>query len=369
MQKHQEPLKLGILSMQRVPNYGSFLQAFALLHTIKKLRPDVDVLFIDIKPEILFYEKLYCYIRKFGGYILKGNFFKSIQRCLYIAKQLRMFKKYQREYLNLTDEHHWDIYFGTIVIGSDEVFNCLQRASWGRAKSLLGDGLNTDNVITYAASCGSTAISGVEKISLAKDIEKGFRNIKRFSVRDENTYQFVKYFACKDAIINLDPVFLFDFDIYTPAVQLPKRKFILLYSYSERFNKKEEIIAIRKFADENDLDVISIFGYQSWCYNNIILGPFEVLAYFKRASYIITDTFHGTVFAIKYNKLFVSFIRHNRNDTKLQYLLDVFELHTRKINNTNELSNKLKQKINYEYIKKIIDKHVQISIRYLDENL
>jgi len=361
--------KIGILSMQRVPNYGSFLQAFALFHTIKKIRPDADILFVDIKPGRLLHGKLRHSIDRFET-IIKGNIFHFIQKCLFVAKQRRfMFREYQQKYLNIADnEHNWDILFDTVVVGSDEVFSCLQKTSWGFSKNLLGEGLIANNVITYAASCGATTVSGVEAISyLPQEVEKAFQNIKQFSVRDENTYRFVKRFANKEASVNVDPVFLFDFDKYIPITNLLDHNFVLIYSYIERFNKKEEIIAIREFAKTRGLKTISVFGYQSWCDKNLILNPFEVLAYFKQASYIITDTFHGTIFSIKYNKPFVSFVRNNTN--KLHYLLEIFELQNREVNNLDILSEKLMQEINYNYVNRIIDRQIQMSLSYLEQYL
>jgi len=370
MKDSQPTQKIGILSMQRVPNYGSFLQAFALLQVIKKLRPNADVLFVDIKPDVLFRERLVVFLRMIGGFILKGSVFKVVQRCLYIAKQRQLvFKKYQRKYLNLTDKHNYGDTLNSIVIGSDEVFNCLQRASWGFSKNLLGEGLNTNNVITYAASCGATTIAGVEAMSLSKEVEKAFKNIKQFSVRDENTFQFVKRFAGKEACTSVDPVFLFNFDTYIPAMRMQNQDYVLVYSYTERFSIPDEISAIRKFAKENNMKIIGTFGYQSWCDKNLILDPFELLAYVKQASYIVTDTFHGTIFSIKYNKPFVSFVRHNRNNAKLHHLLKIFELQDREINNINDLQEKLKQKINYGSVNRIIDRQTQISFDYLDQYL
>ena len=361
--------KIGILSMQRVPNYGSFLQAFALLHTIKRLRPNADILFIDIKPGILLHGKLKHSMTRLKT-LVKGNVFKLFQRCMFIARQRQsMFIEYQQKYLGITVEHNWDVIFDTVVIGSDEVFSCLQKTAWGFSKNLLGEGLSTDNVITYAASCGATTISGVEAISLSKKVEKAFENIKQFSVRDENTYQFVKRFAAKESSINVDPVFLYDFDAYIPVNELPDCNFILIYSYIERFSEKNEIATIREFAKTNGLKTISVFGYQSWCDRNLILEPFEMLAYFKQASYIVTDTFHGTIFSIKYNRPFVSFVRHNSNNNKLQYLLKIFGLQDREVVNLDNFSEKLKQEIDYDCVNEIIGRQIQMSYDYLDKYL
>jgi hypothetical protein len=363
------PYKIGILSMQKIVNHGSFLQAFALLQTIKKLRPSAEVLFIDIKPGIHLSGKLKMKIKnmKILKYIYRFLFGK-----FYRIKAQLIFNKCWRKFLGITRNHHWNTCFDTVVIGSDEVFNCLQECTWGFSKNLLGEGLNSNNIITYAASSGFTTVSKVETKSLSRDVEKAFKNIRHFSVRDENTLQFVKRFAYKDAFIHLDPVFLFNYDTYILAKKQESRNFVFIYSYENRINKKEEISAICDFAKNNNMEIICI-EYQSWCKKNVIIEPFEVLDYFKQAAYVITDTFHGTVLSIKYNKQFVSFIRYEDpifpNANKLHYLLKKFELQDREIKNAKELPQRIIQKINFESVNKILEEQTQKSFEYLDQYL
>jgi hypothetical protein len=367
--------KIGILSMQKVMNHGSFLQSFALLQCIKKMRPEVDVLFIDIKPDTCLYTQkdfLYSFKKLWKKLLKPKEIIRYISRIFFSKIYTSIFEKYWHEYLGITDEHNWNTTFDTVVIGSDEAFNCTQNAPWGFSKNLLGEGLNSDNIITYAASCGHTTISKVEDMHLVEDVERAFKNIKHFSVRDENTYQFIKRFAGREALIHIDPVFLFNYEPYIKTIKPLKKNFILIYSYNFGFSNQKDIDAIRSFAKKNHLKVISAFGIQSWC-ENIILEPFELLTYFKQAAYIITDTFHGTALSIKYNKQFVSFIRYDitesSNHNKLCYLLKKFELQDREIKNVDNLSQKITQKIDFESVNKILDEQIQKSIEYLDQYL
>ena len=59
-------------------------------------------------------------------------------------------------------------------------------------------------------------------------------------------------------------------------------------------------------------------------------SPLEVLAYIKHADYVITDTFHGTVFSIKYQKKFGTIIRDS-NRQKLGDLMEKFGVMERRI--------------------------------------
>jgi hypothetical protein len=346
-----EPVKnsnssiIGILSMQKVVNYGSFLQAFALLQTVKKIRPNAEILFIDIKPGIHLYKNKKP-VKELSRFLKKLTL-KHIRSFVFFKKLKFIFNKYQHHYLGITDRTNWDVHFDSIIIGSDEVFNCLQNAHWGFAKNLLGEGLNSGNIITYAASCGHTTVSLAEAMNLSLEIEKALQNISAFSVRDKNTFDFVKRYSGKTALIHTDPVLLVDYDDYINMNNIPEYPYILIYAYQNRINSKEEISAIIDFAKRNSMEIINICGRQAWCKNNPCLTPFEVPAYFKRACYVVTDTFHGTVLSIKHNKNFVAFVRDNDpgspNGNKLRYLLSRFNLQDREISDVSSLSEKLKK--------------------------
>lgn len=75
------------------------------------------------------------------------------------------------------------------------------------------------------------------------------------------------------------------------------------------------------------LKTIAIGGSLPWCDEFAVLTPFQVLAYFKNAQCIVTDTFHGTVIAAKFNKPVAIIIR----DSNYNKLWDLVErLHIQK---------------------------------------
>ena len=91
--------------------------------------------------------------------------------------------------------------------------------------------------------------------------------------------------------------------------------------------------------------------YNDWCDENIVVKPFDLLAVFKHASYVITDTFHGTIFSIKHGKPFVSIIQGENkwgsNASKVGFLLQQLNLSSRIINNADNLSKDLDASIDY----------------------
>ncbi len=78
--------------------------------------------------------------------------------------------------------------------------------------------------------------------------------------------------------------------------------FLIYYSYHENTPFKEYILC---FAKEHNLKVISVGFDYNWCDFQIIVSPTQFLSLVRQATYIVTSTFHGTVFSTLYNKHFV----------------------------------------------------------------
>ena len=149
--------KIGIMSMQRIINYGSFLQAYGLKKMIESVSKS-EVEFIDYRFGVDITNRLkktqskaesivdkILKNRTPWNYLKKKNFFKEIERNLILdLKNIGV------------DKLNYDCEVDTLVIGSDEVFNCLQPYPVGYSKQLFGDGYAHSKIVSYAASFGST---------------------------------------------------------------------------------------------------------------------------------------------------------------------------------------------------------------------
>ena len=122
-------MKVDILSMQRIYNYGSFLQAYGLMKLIEERGHDVE--FIDIEAgehEGVRVEKgtvLADHKRTFDRYALKRFIFK-----IRAEQRNKMFEEQRRKYLKLPDEECTSIPCDLAVIGSDEVLIVISESIW-----------------------------------------------------------------------------------------------------------------------------------------------------------------------------------------------------------------------------------------------
>ena len=354
---------IGILSMQEVHNYGSFLQAFALKRTIEGLG-DNKVFFIPIEDGQLLPE----YKRT-----LKVKIVKGIERFLHldIVKRIKFDRQYHRRFANefvpeLIGQEQFNGTFDCAVIGSDEVFHIAQLSPWGFTPQLFGDVKNANKVISYAASFGATTLDIINKHGLKDEISKAMTHLSGISVRDRNSYNIASSLVSQKIVINIDPVLLFD---YTQYIREPKEEdFIVVYTYPNRIKTEAEIKAIKEFAQKHGKKIITIGFYFPWSDKTVVPHPFEVLGYIKKASFVITDTFHGCVMSIINNKQFGTIVRDSNRNKMISLLAD-YGLEDRLVCDMSKLDEIVQSEIDYNGVNAAIDERRITAKEYLKSNL
>lgn len=199
--------------------------------------------------------------------------------------------------------------------------------------------------------------------------------MKRFdaiSVRDNNSYSIVEELCGVKSNLNLDPVLVSGIE-NEPWIEANIENFIIVYGYAGRFAEDEKQ-AIVEFAHKNKLKTISLCDYQDFCDQHIVCRPDEILGYFKKANYIVTDTFHGTIFSVIFHKQFGTFCRSksntgSTNQEKLLDLLHRLQLENQLIKDVRNLETSLTSEIDYESVDLIREQEKAKSINYLRANI
>lgn len=362
-------MKIGILSMQMVDNYGSVLQAYGLKKIMESLGCDVE--FIDIKK----IESDFKLIAN-PDTACKEEFAKSsfVQKLLSKHALIRIFNKIKKETLKrkfnefrltLLEIEKKSDHYDLCIIGADEVFNCLQPSPWGYTSQLFGNVPEADNVITYAASCGATTYERLPH-KVNESIKKSIKNISGFSARDKNTYDFLEKFEASNINQNLDPVLIYDYAKEIDSAVLPSLpdRYCVIYSYGYRFHKKEEVDIILNFCKKHKLTPVAIQGGQTWCQNFMACTPFECLKIFQNSNFVITDTFHGTIFSAKYAERF-AVITRNSNYNKLSDLIERLEIKQHLLQNLAQIENVYEINKNQDAIDEILKNERNNTINYL----
>lgn len=354
-------MKIAILSMQKVVNYGSFMQSFALRKTIESFGHECE--YLDITPGVHmkgFERSKSLYIKKFIERFMNVHMFKHVKQHRRLSKRFR-------------DEFFADLgvlkrkynTYDMVVIGSDEVFNFAQPTPWGFTEQLYGKVNETGKVISYAGSFGHTTMSDIEKYGVQDKIKRAMSSMKSISVRDKNSLDIVEKLLGTTPKKNIDPVFVYDFTKHITSVY--EKDYIIIYTYPSRISSQNEIDKIVSFAKKHNKRLISIGFFFPWCDEVITPHPFEVLSYIKSADYVITDTFHGAIFSIITESKFGTLIR-STNTQKLTSLLDTMKRTDRIIYDIDKLESIMENDIDYSDTNEVIKKERQRSIDYLKEH-
>ena len=368
-------MKACILSMQMVDNMGSLLQSFALKRILEGMNVQVEFLGITPNEEdnslLKGISQHYTDEREKNG--LLGKISKidkyALNRLIIKAKSKRQNQLFNEFRVNCLETQKKDNKYDLCVIGSDEVFNCLNTNGWGFTSQLFGNVPEANSVITYAASCGSTRYKDLP-INVAKRICETFKSVASFSTRDQNTHDFVESLIDADIEDNLDPVLIYNFDDELKGIEMPRvpEHYCLIYSYYNRIYSQEEIREITRFCRKHNLIPVAVGAPQFWIKNYILCSPFQCLKVFAGADFVFTDTFHGTIFASKYSKKFAVLVRES-NRNKLCDLLNKIEIQEHQVTEIAEIEKKYYVKKNVKNFQSIIEREKKKSIQYLMKNI
>lgn len=364
MKTLQNKKHIAILSMQRIVNFGSVLQAWSLQQLIREIT-GAEVSFLDIDDsgyvpccrsvtESADYTQPAAYP---PGLLQKAKRWCIARLSAYNRSKIRRFMAQQLK-LNAPAVDSYDC----VVVGSDEVFNHAKNVRL----QLHGNVKNTKQLITYAASCGSACAADIAP-EYRQTVRQAMANYKIISVRDSATRAYVDSLYDGPVVQHLDPVLTGPLYQRAPG-KVPLKKYLLVYAYGQRIRTAQEICAIERFAKKHGLKTVAMGGSQFWCDLYIPASPMKLLDYFHNADYVVTDTFHGTIFSVLNKKQFAVIIRKTNNN-KLTGLLEDLQLTGRQLTDPEKLEQLLTEKIDYVPVDRILEQERLRTRAYLQEQL
>lgn len=268
-------MNIGIVTVyDGVSNLGSYLQAYAMQYKLKELGHTVYFL----EKESVF-KRIWQHIAKLNP---KRAFFLRLHSGWNYLLASRQFNFVKPE----ATEQKLDC----LLFGSDEIWN--MDNPYFKDRLFWGTEFNKIPKIAYAASVGT-----MTKQTLSENfpIAEGILSFHRILVRDNHTATMIGDLLNKDLPLVCDPTFLVGKDTLQIPVALPKRPYILVYSYGLDANM---IKNIQHFAKEKHLDIISAHFWHHFCDRTICCKPLEFSTLMGGADYVFTSTFHGAVFAM-----------------------------------------------------------------------
>ena len=367
-------MKIGVLTFHFAHNYGAMLQAYALTTKLKSMKYDAEI--IDFRLKYIYdnYEKknllkLIAYYRNHGNSVILAVL-KAIKNYPHFRFRDKKWKRFEI-FLNSVLPKSKRIYayneinrigYNYVILGSDQIWN--STLTHGLSPYYFGIGINDEiKKIAYAASNGHDDIPEC----LWQTFEKYIKSIQSISVREDGLSSFLKTKGIKNTRV-LDPIFLLDKKEWNTIAIIPNEKdYILSYSFNESPRYFERITKVANIMGKQliclNFKKHHLPHYIKQCYEN---GPQEFLGYFNNASFVITNSFHGTAFAILYEKQFVVIPPIKRRE-RIDSLLNLFDLKCQLIEDNQEFDNI--PFVEYNIVNNILFKERKKSIDYLLSNL
>ncbi len=363
-------MKIALITIHKVTNYGAVLQAYATKIALSKYG---KVSTIDYHSQHLAHhmDMIRFELSVHGVKMLAHDLLNLPQR----YRLLSRFKKFIELNMNLTSQvnsvqlekgelNHFDIY----VCGSDQIWNPGVVTSEGNIDSIffLSFVKNMGKKFSFASSIGHHQYSETEKA----EVKNLLSDFKMISVRESDGQKKLQEILPERDIHHVvDPTLLLskkewytDFKIEDNE---PKEKYILVYSVP-----RTELIkkAIEFFSKKLNLKVVAI--------DRMLLpitkvdkhvrtaGPKEFIELYAKASFVITDSFHGTCFAVNFEKPFAC-ISANERANRQESLLSLLGIKERLMYKEDDFLN-LAPEVDYDNVTKKLAKIRDESLNYIE---
>lgn len=356
--------RISVITLHAVINYGSALQSYATQKIFESLGLEANI--VDYRRTPI--------LKKSISDILQSDM-SIVSKIKYILikpssdKGRKIFDEFLEKMINQTSQRYtYDEDFEKYPIdadiyctGSDQVWN----SGWhnGTPKPFYLSFAPVDKKkIAFSASFGKSELEDWEK----SEVKKLLSTYDAISIRESSGVQIAKDLGFDNVVHILDPTMVIDPKYWNELSEerLVKKEYVLVYQLcnNDKFDKYAA-----KFAKKKGLKLIRIctrYDQIRKSGHGIVLPPIEgFLSLIRHAEYVLTDSFHGTVFSITFHKQFVDFYP-NAYGSRLESIVKMTGLEERLITDfTNfEIADKI---IDYERVDSIISEKRKEGMEFL----
>lgn len=362
---------IGIITFSWSRNYGAVLQTFALKHFLEKNGYEVHV---------INYQPIATKKKESINNFIKGILldFLLITDKKKIQEQIDRFDKFRKDYFNFTEkisfpDEDCGTKFDVIICGSDQIWN--PKLTGGSLNKIYFGYLKNNEKakkIAYAASIGEKKIDNTH----IKLFEEYLNNLNYISVREEQIVSQIQNLTDKKVYHTVDPTLLLRTEDYVKIARRSSMKkidrpYILIYQNT----KNEDIYKIAKRVSQlKNLDIVEIGYRRQFPKTGIPIienaGPQEFLGVYLDAEFVVTNTFHGTVFAIQSKKKYIS-IPLKERESRVENLAKLLGLENRLVYSYSEdtIDSLVNEEIDYLLIDEKLSELSRQSAKFLNDSI
>lgn len=385
-------MKTGIITFHFPYNCGAVLQCMALQTELEKLGCEVEVInyrpwyhqnrYTPRKNPVYFAKK--CAARKSEGdmflkQIYRGarGFYDTVRSWKnynavmekhsrfegFIKKHLHETKVYRTIGQLKKNAPDCDMY----ISGSDQLWNAKITEGVIDPAYMMDFGKDTTGRITYAVGVDFKALTYPQE-----NLIPYMNKLDAIAMRERNCFEQIEKLVGNQVpmYVTIDPTLLLDAAEYEPYIcekPLETEPFILTYTMPNETQAKV-YNAAKLLSEKTGIKVIDVSGNPSMANKKIednrICGPDEFLWYIKNASYVLTNSFHGTAFSVTFRKQFMA-IPHTQTGYRVRELLEKVGLVSQCAATGMQAAKDIEKKIEYAAVGDRIQELRKDSIDYL----
>jgi ferredoxin len=384
--------KVGIVSCYFKNNYGSMLQAYATQKILDNNNIENETINIAQNKEFKKNKKKYYMNQIFNFKFIKEKFgmaklkiYKKINKELgkNISIRTKKYNEFKNEFnLSRTSNNYKDLTeqcvekYSNIIVGSDQLWLPVNVVADYYTLNWVPNNINK---VSYSTSFGFSNIP-----SKYYDLYKKFlKRINHLSTREESGLKIIKDITGIDGKLVCDPTMLLtkeEWEKEATQGKIYNEKYIFCYFLGKNIEHRKFVEKLKektgyKIVSLNHADEYVKYSDKFCDYAPYDVGPREWINLVKNAEYVCTDSFHGTVFSILFNKEFFDFRRYNNKsvmstNSRIDSLLNVAGIDKNRICTGNEdIEEILKNKINYDEVNERIEKFREESKEWLLSSL
>ena len=295
-------MKTGLVTFYHIHHYGALLQAYATERSVERCGSQCEIVdyYVNQNNDLF---------RRPTGL---GSAAADVHTALHYAPlkaRYQRFEEFSKQYLHISGHRfesleelkNAELPYDVILSGSDQIWNPKIFPD-GRFDPVFFGAFSRRRKIAYAPSFGIPHVpEGMEE-----ELRGYLAGFSHVSVRERQGQVIVEEVTGKTVPVVLDPTLLLDREEWGAIAQPPADKgYILCYCISKPGALSPYIHAL---AEKTGLPVVQLCGIRQKVHPKakcvLDAGPAEFLGLFQNASYVCTNSFHGTVFSVQFQKPF-----------------------------------------------------------------
>lgn len=358
-------MKIGIITLPLLGNYGGVLQNYALQKVLIQLGYDpitLELMSIRTSSKNIIYQFInltkYIFGKSTRPFLPFAPYRPNPKINEFVEKHLETTNTLLNSFPSLLLKK---LNIRTIIVGSDQVWRPKYNAC---LSNMYLKFCNSDKItkIAYAASFGTSEFEYNE--SQQQECSKLLVDFQSVSVREKSGLNILGKLGYHHGIQVLDPTLLIGKDgfdrLLSCTITPDENPYLGCYILD---NNQELNNVIQKISIDYKLNNIKVFRE-----TNDGFGPLEWIASIKNAKLFVTDSFHGTVFCILYHIPFITYINSNRGADRFMSLLEPIGLLEHLISDISDLK-KFNMDIDWDKVDRTINNLRNKSLSFLNKSL